>query len=36
MNIDLQPGLVTAQVQGSRCTPYKVRIEIDPLSDAQW
>ena len=36
MNIDLQPGLVTAQVQGSRRTPYKVRIEIEPLSDAQW
>jgi uncharacterized Zn finger protein len=36
MNIDLQPGLVTAQVQGSRSTPYRVRIEIAPLSDAQW
>jgi uncharacterized Zn finger protein len=36
MNIDLQPGLVTAQVQGSRRTPYKVRIKIEPLSDAQW
>lgn len=36
MNIDLQPGLVTAQVQGSRRTPYEVRIEIAPLSDAQW
>lgn len=36
MNIDLQPGLVTAQVQGSRRTPYKVRIEIEPLSEAQW
>ena len=36
MNIDLQPGLITARVQGSRRTPYSVRIEIAPLSDAQW
>jgi uncharacterized Zn finger protein len=36
MNIDLQPGLVTARVQGSRRTPYQVRIEISPLSDGQW
>jgi len=36
MDIDLRPGLVTARVQGSRRTPYKVRIEIAPLSDAQW
>lgn len=36
MNIDLAPGLITARVQGSRRTPYAVRIEIAPLSDAQW
>jgi uncharacterized Zn finger protein len=36
MNIDLQPGLITARVQGSRRAPYKVRIEIAPLSDPQW
>lgn len=36
MNIDLRPGLITARVQGSRRTPYRVRIEIAPLSDAQW
>jgi uncharacterized Zn finger protein len=35
-NIDLQPGVITARVQGSRRTPYKVRIEIAPLNDAQW
>ncbi len=35
-NIDLQPGLVSARVQGSRRTPYDVQIEIDPLSDVQW
>jgi uncharacterized Zn finger protein len=27
---------VAARVQGSRKTPYKVTIQIDPLSDAQW
>ncbi len=36
MNIDLQPGLIEARVQGSRRTPYSVRIEIAPLSDRQW
>ncbi|MCD4672929.1 MAG: SWIM zinc finger family protein, partial [Anaerolineaceae bacterium] len=27
---------VIAKVQGSRRTPYKVKIQIAPLSDAQW
>ena len=27
---------VTARVQGSRRTPYKIKIEIVPLTDAQW
>ena len=36
MEIDLQPGLITARVQGSRRRPYRVRIEIAPLSAAQW
>jgi uncharacterized Zn finger protein len=27
---------VTARVQGSRRTPYKVAIQVKPLSDAQW
>ena len=36
LNIDVRPGRVTAKVQGSRRTPYTVRIEIRPLSDAQW
>ncbi len=36
MSIDLEPGVIKARVQGSRRTPYKVRIEIAPLSDAQW
>ncbi len=36
LNIDIASGKVTAQVQGSRPTPYKVKITIKPLSDAQW
>ncbi len=29
-------GGVEAKVQGSRRTPYRVTIEVDPLSDRQW
>jgi uncharacterized Zn finger protein len=29
-------GGVTARVQGSRPTPYKVTIQVKPLGDAQW
>ena len=36
LNIDLQVGRVNARVQGSRATPYKVKIEIPPLNDGQW
>ncbi|CAG0956482.1 partial putative protein, partial [Anaerolineae bacterium] len=36
LNIDITLGKVTAQVQGSRPQPYKVKIIIKPLSDAQW
>jgi len=36
LNIDIQPGLIIARVQGSRPTPYKVNIQIDPLNDAAW
>ena len=36
MNIDVRPGRITARVQGSRRTPYSVRIEIAPLSDEEW
>jgi uncharacterized Zn finger protein len=32
----LVPGKVTAQVQGSRPQPYKVRIEVPKLTAAQW
>ena len=36
LNIDLQAGRVNARVQGSRATPYKVKLDIPPLGDAQW
>lgn len=36
LEINEQAGAITARVQGSRRTPYKVRIEIAPLSDAEW
>jgi uncharacterized Zn finger protein len=36
LNIDITTGRVTAQVQGSRPKPYKVKIDIKPLSDEQW
>lgn len=29
-------GSIEAKVQGSRRRPYKVTIEVDPLSDKQW
>jgi uncharacterized Zn finger protein len=33
---DLGPGLVTAEVQGSRVRPYRVRIGIGAFGKAQW
>ncbi|MCD6285736.1 MAG: SWIM zinc finger family protein [Anaerolineae bacterium] len=36
LNIDVDPGRVAARVQGSRRTPYKVKISLRPLDDAQW
>jgi uncharacterized Zn finger protein len=36
LNIDLQVGRVKAKVQGSRPTPYKVTLDVPPLTDAQW
>jgi uncharacterized Zn finger protein len=29
-------GQITARVQGSRRTPYRITIELQPLSDADW
>jgi uncharacterized Zn finger protein len=34
--LDVEPGIVLARVQGSRHTPYKVRIRCAMLSEAQW
>lgn len=36
LDIDVAPGNVTSRVQGSRRTPYKVRIQLEPLSKNQW
>lgn len=36
LNIDEEDGAITAQVQGSRRKPYKVRIQVNPLSDKAW
>lgn len=36
ISIEEVPGGVEAKVQGSRRRPYKVTIEVDPLTDRQW
>ncbi len=36
LKIDLGPGHVEARVQGSRPKPYRVSIDIPPLSDQAW
>jgi uncharacterized Zn finger protein len=36
MSIDVQPGRVTARVQGSRRAPYVVRIDVGLLGDHDW
>ena len=36
LDIDVQPGLVRAKVQGSRKQPYKVEIGLKPLSRGDW
>lgn len=36
ISMELGPGLVTAQVQGSRARPYRVRIGIAAFGKAQW
>src|SRR5512136_1579061 len=36
LNIDIQPGRVESRVQGSRPQPYRVKIEIKPLSEKDW
>lgn len=36
MDLDVKPGAVTAKVQGSRPSPYDVRIRLTPFTDAEW
>lgn len=36
LDLEIVPGLVTAQVQGSRPWPYKVEIGLEPLNDEKW
>ncbi|MHB8628792.1 MAG: SWIM zinc finger family protein [Aggregatilineales bacterium] len=36
LNVEVEPGHVTAQVQGSRPRPYDIDIRLPVLSDAEW
>lgn len=36
LDIDIRPGKITAHVQGSRPTPYKVAIELETLPESSW
>jgi uncharacterized Zn finger protein len=36
LNLDIQAGRVESRVQGSAPRPYKVKIEIKPLSEKDW
>lgn len=36
IELDVEPGVVLARVQGSRYTPYRVRIRGKVLSEQQW
>ncbi len=36
LSLEIEAGRVTAPVQGSRPTPYKVQIKLKPLSDREW
>lgn len=36
LSLDVEPGLIAAQVQGSRRTPYIVTIQAKQPSDVQW
>ena len=36
VSIDVAKGKVTARVQGSRPSPYRVTIAIEPLGDREW
>jgi uncharacterized Zn finger protein len=36
LSIAVKPGVVAAEVQGSRPDPYEIRIAVKPLSKADW
>lgn len=36
MDLEVAPGRVTARVQGSRATPYRVELAIKPFTAGQW
>ena len=36
VDLEVTPGQIEAKVQGSRPTPYRVKIALKPLSDEQW
>lgn len=36
LSIDISPGIVRSRVQGTRSKPYKVEIEVEPLSMEAW
>jgi uncharacterized Zn finger protein len=36
ISLDIKKGGVSARVQGSRSTPYKIEIGLHPLSDPDW
>jgi uncharacterized Zn finger protein len=36
LSVDESKGAIEARVQGSRSAPYRVKIQITPLRDAEW
>jgi uncharacterized Zn finger protein len=36
LSLTVEPGVVAAQVQGSRARPYRVRVSITPYGKAEW
>lgn len=36
LSIDVTPGLLVAQIQGSRRTPYLASVRADPVPEAAW
>ena len=36
VDVDVSPGVVRARVQGSRPTPYRIEMTLEPFADAVW